>query len=168
MTNPANFSKLLDRPVGSRSNLAQDVGYLWRLVPAPVIASIHGICFGGGLQIALGVSPVFLEPSCPFSVRKSLTPSLPAKADMRICHPSAKLSVMEAKWGLIPDMSASVTLRELVPIDVAKMLTMTARVISGAEARYCLSLHDFAHVACVCDLSLTFALSAEDTILSPR
>jgi len=91
------------------SNLAQDVGYLWRQVPSPVIAAIHGMCYGGGVQIALG-------------------------ADMRYCTPDCKLSIMEAKWGLIPDMSASVTLRELVPIDVAKELTYTGRVISGTEA----------------------------------
>jgi enoyl-CoA hydratase/carnithine racemase len=91
------------------SNLAQDVGYLWRDLPVPVIACLHGSCLGGGLQIALG-------------------------ADIRLVTPDCKLSVMEAKWGLIPDMSASVTLRELVRIDVAKELTMTGRVVSGEEA----------------------------------
>jgi enoyl-CoA hydratase/carnithine racemase len=91
------------------SNLAQDVGYLWRDLPVPVIACLHGMCYGGGMQIALG-------------------------ADIRLATPDCKLSVMEAKWGLIPDMSASVTLRELVRIDVAKELTMTGRVVSGTEA----------------------------------
>lgn len=40
---------------------------------------------------------------------------------------------MEAKWGLIPDMGASITLRELVRIDIAKELTMTGRVITAEE-----------------------------------
>lgn len=93
----------------SKSNLAQDVGYLWRDLKVPVIASIHGMCFGGGLQIALG-------------------------ADMRYCSPDCRFSIMEAKWGIIPDMSASVTLRELVSIDVAKELTYTGRTITGEEA----------------------------------
>jgi enoyl-CoA hydratase/carnithine racemase len=74
-----------------------------------VIAAIHGKCFGGALQIALG-------------------------ADIRLATPDASLSIMEAKWGLIPDMSASVTLRELVRIDVAKELTMTGRIVTGEEA----------------------------------
>ena len=111
-----NIERLLERPSGygrdgasSLGNLAQDVGYLWRDIPVPVIASLHGMCFGGGMQIALG-------------------------ADVRFATPDCKLSIMEAKWGLIPDMSASVTLRELVRIDVAKELTMTGRVITGAEA----------------------------------
>jgi enoyl-CoA hydratase/carnithine racemase len=91
------------------SNLAQDVGYLWRDLPVPVIACLHGMCLGGGLQIALG-------------------------CDIRLATPDCKLSVMEAKWGLIPDMSASVTLRELLRIDVAKELTMTGRVVSGTQA----------------------------------
>ena len=89
-------------------NLAQDVAFLWRSIPIPVIAVLQGMCYGGGMQIALG-------------------------ADIRIATPNCKLSIMEAKWGLIPDMSASITLRELVPIDVAKELTFTGRIINGIE-----------------------------------
>lgn len=107
------MDRLLERPSGyseeSSGNLAQDVGYLWRSLPVPVIAVLHGMCFGGGMQLALG-------------------------ADLRFATPDCKLSIMESKWGLIPDMSASVTLRELVRIDVAKELTMTGRVLSGTQA----------------------------------
>jgi enoyl-CoA hydratase/carnithine racemase len=103
----ASIERLLER--NGKSNLAQDVGYIWRELPIPVIAALHGMCFGGGLQLALG-------------------------ADIRLATPDCKLSIMEAKWGLIPDMSASVTLRELMRIDVAKELTMTGRVFSGTEA----------------------------------
>lgn len=106
---PMNSPKLLDKPAGTPiSNIAQDVGYLWRQLHCPVIASLHGMCFGGGLQIALG-------------------------CDFRIAAPDCKLSIMEAKWGLIPDMSASVSLRELVRLDVAKELAMTGRIITAAE-----------------------------------
>eukprot|EP00310_Coccolithus_braarudii_P023457 CAMPEP_0183340586 /NCGR_PEP_ID=MMETSP0164_2-20130417/7089_1 /TAXON_ID=221442 /ORGANISM="Coccolithus pelagicus ssp braarudi, Strain PLY182g" /LENGTH=299 /DNA_ID=CAMNT_0025510747 /DNA_START=15 /DNA_END=910 /DNA_ORIENTATION=+ len=105
----ANMSKLLERPQGEVSNLAQDVGYLWRRIAAPVIAVTHGVCIGGGFQIALG-------------------------ADMRISTPTCKFSIMEAKWGLIPDMSATVTLPELVPKDVAMELTMSGRVFKADEA----------------------------------
>lgn len=93
----------------SPANLAQRVGWIWREVPAPVICAIHGVCFGGGLQIALG-------------------------ADLRYVHPEAQLSVMEIKWGLVPDMGASKTLLSLVPPDVAKELTFTGRIVSGEEA----------------------------------
>jgi enoyl-CoA hydratase/carnithine racemase len=93
-----------------KRNIFQEVGLCWRDLPVPVIAAIHGNCFGGGMQIALG-------------------------ADFRIAAPDAKLSIMEVKWGLIPDMSGTVTLRELMPIDQAKYLTMTGRVLSGNEAR---------------------------------
>ena len=91
------------------ANLAQAVAYTWRQVPCPVLCCIQGMCFGGGLQIALG-------------------------ADIRLATPDSQLCIMETKWGLIPDMSASVTLRELVRIDVAKELTMTGRIVSGVEA----------------------------------
>lgn len=109
MSYRANMEELLHRPEGEVSNLAQDVGYLWRRIPAPVIAATHGVCLGGGLQIALG-------------------------ADLRVSSPTCKFSVMEAKWGLVPDMSATVTLRELVPKDVALELTMTGRVFDADEA----------------------------------
>lgn len=109
MSAMSNQRELLDRPDGEASNLAQDVGYLWRRVPCPVIAAIHGVCFGGGFQIALG-------------------------ADMRIASPDTKFSVMEAKWGLVPDMSATVTLPELVPRDVAMDLTLTGRIFRADEA----------------------------------
>lgn len=100
---------LLTRDADRLANFAQRVTYDWSLVPAPVIASIHGNCFGGGLQIALG-------------------------ADIRIAAPDAKLSVMEVKWGLVPDMGITQTLPRLVAIDVAKELTFTGRVVSGTDA----------------------------------
>jgi len=74
-----------------------------------VIAAVHGVAFGGGLQIALA-------------------------ADLRLVAPDARLSVMEIRWGLIPDMSGTQTLRHLVRLDVAKELTFTGRIVSGEEA----------------------------------
>jgi enoyl-CoA hydratase/carnithine racemase len=100
---------LLDRPEGRPSNFAQRVSTGWGEVPVPVIAAIHGNCFGGGLQIALG-------------------------ADIRIAAPDATLSVMEARWGLVPDMGITRALPRLVGVDVAKELTFTARRISGEQA----------------------------------
>ena len=91
-------------------NRFQDWSMAWRDVPAPVIACIHGSCFGAGIQLALG-------------------------ADIRIATPDAKISVMESKWGLIPDMGGAALLRELVPIDLAKELAMTGRVLGGSEAQ---------------------------------
>jgi enoyl-CoA hydratase/carnithine racemase len=102
---------LLDRSsADSPANFAQRAAWVWTEVPVPVIAAVHGVAFGGGLQIALG-------------------------ADLRIVAPDAKLSVMEVKWGLIPDMSGTQTLRRLVPLDVAKELTWTGRVLTGVEAK---------------------------------
>ena len=80
-----------------------------RELPQPVIAALHGQVFGGGLQIALG-------------------------ADIRIGAPNAQLSVMEIRWGLIPDLGGSQTLRGLTSQDQAKLLTLTGRVLSGEEA----------------------------------
>jgi enoyl-CoA hydratase/carnithine racemase len=76
----------------------------------PVIAALHGACFGGGLQIALG-------------------------ADIRIAGPDTRLSVMEIKYGLIPDMSLTQMLPRLARIDVAKELTFTGRIVEVEEAQ---------------------------------
>ncbi len=92
-----------------RLNLYQRVGWVWRELPVPVVAALHGRCYGGGLQLALA-------------------------CDFRVASPDCELSVMEAKWGLVPDMTGTVTLRELLPIDLAKRLTMTAEVFSGQRA----------------------------------
>ena len=101
--------KLLWKWLPWRSNLAQVVSTGWRQLNVPVIAAIHGRCWGDGLQIALG-------------------------ADFRIVHPEASLSIMEGKWGLIPDMGANLAVRELVAKDITLKLTMTAEVISAQTA----------------------------------
>jgi len=91
------------------SNAAQQVAMVWREVPVPVIAAVHGVAFGGGLQVALG-------------------------ADIRLVAPDTKLSVMEIKWGLVPDMAGMVLMRELARSDVVRELTFTGRIFSGEEA----------------------------------
>ena len=101
-----SVAKQGDRP----ENHAQRPAYVWKRMPVPVIAAIHGVAYGGGCQIALG-------------------------ADIRFASPDAKMSVMEVKWGLIPDMSITQTLRDLVPLDVAKELTFTGRILTGVEAK---------------------------------
>ncbi len=95
---------------GTKTNLFQEAAYCWRRLSVPVIAVLHGRCYGGGLQVALG-------------------------ADFRFATPDCELSILEAKWGLVPDMTGTVTLRELLPIDQAKLLTMTGRSFSGREAK---------------------------------
>jgi enoyl-CoA hydratase/carnithine racemase len=110
---------LTDPLRGEVPNRFQRAAYDWIRVPVPVIAALHGNCLGGGLQIALA-------------------------ADVRFAAPDARLSVMEVKWGLIPDMSITRTLPRLVGIDVAKELTYTGRIFGGEEA---LRLGVVTHVA---------------------
>ncbi|QDI76433.1 MULTISPECIES: crotonase/enoyl-CoA hydratase family protein [Leisingera] len=113
----ASFAVLAQRDLDSfvmdrthhDANAFQEVAMVWRRVPVPVIAAVHGACFGGGLQIALG-------------------------ADIRIAHPEAKLSVMEMKWGLIPDMGGMALLPRLVRSDVLRRLTYTAEKIEAQQA----------------------------------
>jgi enoyl-CoA hydratase/carnithine racemase len=96
-------------PAGeSPANFAQRAAFVWQEVPVPVIAAVHGVAFGGGLQVAMG-------------------------ADIRFVAPDARLSVMEVKWGLIPDMSGTQTLRHLLRLDVLKELTFTGRIVQGPE-----------------------------------
>lgn len=94
---------------GRITNLAQQVAHGWRELAVPTIAAVHGVALGGGLQIALG-------------------------ADIRIVAPDAELSVLEIRWGLVPDMTGTWTLPRLVGPDVAKELTWTGRRVRGEEA----------------------------------
>jgi enoyl-CoA hydratase/carnithine racemase len=94
---------------GRITHLGQQAAWVWQEIPVPVIAAVHGVALGGGLQVALG-------------------------ADIRIVHPEAQLSVLEIRWGLTPDMTATVTLTGLVRPDVAKELTFTGRMVKGTEA----------------------------------
>ncbi|WP_185757217.1 crotonase/enoyl-CoA hydratase family protein [Nocardia bhagyanarayanae] len=91
------------------TNTFQEACWAWRRLDVPVIAAVHGRCFGGGLQIALA-------------------------ADVRFATPDAEFSVMEAKHGLVPDMTGAATLSRLIGIDKALLLTMTADVVDAAYA----------------------------------
>jgi len=94
---------------GTPANRFQRAAYVWRELPVPVICAIEGVAFGAGLQIALG-------------------------ADLRYATPDAKLSVMEVRWGLIPDLAITVTTSNLVREDRLRELAYTGRVVIGREA----------------------------------
>ena len=91
------------------ANSPQYLGLGWRELPVPVIAAVHGVAFGGGLQLALG-------------------------ADIRLVTADLKMSVMEIKWGLVPDMAGVALMRGLVRDDHARELCYTGRVVLGDEA----------------------------------
>lgn len=94
---------------GSPANYYQSAAYVWRELPVPVIASLHGAVFGAGLQIALG-------------------------ADVRFVSADAKLSIMEIKWGIIPDMGITTTLPGLMAFDKAAEMAWSGRIVDGQEA----------------------------------
>lgn len=94
---------------GSPANFFQSAAYVWRALPVPVIAAIEGVAFGAGLQIALG-------------------------ADIRYATANARLSIMEIKWGIIPDMAITATLRDVMSADRVKQLAYSGRIIAGSEA----------------------------------
>ncbi len=110
MKQPARVLKAFAKFGIKHTNLFQEACWAWRKLPIPVIAVTHGRCYGGGFQIAMA-------------------------ADFRFSTADCLFSVMEIKWGLIPDMTGTVSLRELLPMDVAKELTMTGREFDGIEAR---------------------------------
>ncbi|MDQ6838707.1 MAG: crotonase/enoyl-CoA hydratase family protein [Actinomycetota bacterium] len=97
------------RPGDRDTNHAQHAVRVWAELAVPVIAAVHGVALGGGLQLALG-------------------------ADLRIVAPDARLSVLEVRWGMVPDMTGTWVLPRLVGMDVAKELTWTGRMVSGIEA----------------------------------
>ena len=113
MASMGDPSRRRENPLTTRThgnaNPPQQVAIQWRKLPVPVIAAVHGVCFGGGLQIASG-------------------------ADFRIMTPDARLAVMELKWGLVPDMAGYALWRGTVRDDVLRKLTYTNREFTGTEA----------------------------------
>ncbi|MGI3163211.1 crotonase/enoyl-CoA hydratase family protein [Pseudooceanicola sp. 200-1SW] len=87
-------------------NLYQQLCMVWRALPVPVIAALHGVAFGAGFQLAMA-------------------------ADIRIAHPETKLAIMEAKWGLVPDMGGMVLLPQLIRSDVLRLMTYTAEPVEA-------------------------------------
>lgn len=101
--------RLLEREGDSPANLAQRACWVWSELPVPVVAAIRGAAFGGGLQLALA-------------------------CDLRLVAADARMSVMEIRYGLVPDMTASKTLLRLVRDDLARELVYTGRVVEADEA----------------------------------
>lgn len=111
-----NFATRLDEirkeiltPGPTGANRFQRPCTIWSELDVPVIAVVEGVAFGAGMQLALG-------------------------ADFRIASPEARLSIMEAKWGLIPDMGITQSLPKLLPADQAKRLIMTAEILGASQA----------------------------------
>ena len=129
-----------DKPTYDTAQAAgQQAVYVWQEVPVPVIAAVQGHALGGGFQLAMG-------------------------ADIRYVHPEAKLSVLEIRWGLIPDMCGTQLLHRLVGLDVAKELALTGRMVSGEEAgRIGLATH-----VSETPLEDALALAAEIAAKSPQ
>lgn len=128
---------LTDRTHGN-ANLFQQVALQWRKLPVPVIAAVHGVCFGGGLQIAGG-------------------------ADIRVIDPAARLSVTELKWGIVPDMGGFALWRGLVREDVLRLLTYSNAEFTGDEAL----AYGFATVAAADPVARATAIAAEIATRSP-
>lgn len=102
-------AELRTRSENDRGNKFQRPTVAWQDLKVPVIAAIEGVAFGGGIQLALA-------------------------ADFRFAAPDARLSIMEAKWGIIPDMGISQSLPQLLRADIAKELIMTGRILDATEA----------------------------------
>ncbi|MBR0757198.1 crotonase/enoyl-CoA hydratase family protein [Bradyrhizobium jicamae] len=99
----------LGRRTHGIANWAQHLVWLWRELPVPVIAAVHGIAFGGGFQLMLG-------------------------ADLRYLAPGTRCAIIEAKWGLVPDMAGTQLMRHLAREDIVRELTYTARIFPAEEA----------------------------------
>lgn len=110
LSSSKNAMKLLWKWLPGQPNLAQRVSVNWRKLTVPVIMVLHGRCWGGGMQIALG-------------------------GDFRIAAPDTKLAIMENKWGLIPDMGGTLAMRETIAADHAMELSMTAKEIDAQQAQ---------------------------------
>ena len=106
---PGGENRDLTKRTHGQANFPQQAVWGWRQLPVPVIAAVHGVAFGGGFKLSLG-------------------------ADMRFLSADARMSIMEIKWGLVPDMAGTPILASLVRDDILRDLTYTGRIFSAQEA----------------------------------
>ena len=110
LNNPKNTAFAAWELIKPGQSLFQKAFLIWQNLPIPVIAAIEGYCFGAGMQLALA-------------------------ADIRVAHPATKMSIMESRWGLVPDMGLTRSLKGLIGLDLAKELTLTARIFDATYAK---------------------------------
>ena len=110
LNNPKNTAYAAWELIKPGQSLFQKAFLIWQDLPVPVIAAIEGFCFGAGMQLALA-------------------------ADIRIAHPKTQMSIMESRWGLVPDMGLSRTMKGIIGLDLAKELTLTARIFDANYAK---------------------------------
>jgi len=110
LLDPENPQLVLSDRTHGLSNALQHVVWIWRRLSVPVFVAIDGVAFGGGLQIALG-------------------------GDCRYATARSQFSIMEMKWGLIPDMGSTQIMRHLVRDDVIRELTYTAKIFGAEQAK---------------------------------
>ena len=110
LNNPKNTAFAAWELIKPGQSLFQKAFLIWQNLPIPVIAAIEGFCFGAGMQLALA-------------------------ADIRIATPTTKMSIMESRWGLVPDMGLTRSLKGLIGVDLAKELTLTARIFDAEYAK---------------------------------
>ena len=125
----------LEKRTHGIANRPQQAVWGWRQLRVPVIAAVHGVALGGGFQVMLG-------------------------SDIRFVHPETKLSILEVKWGLVPDMSSTALMRLFARDDVVRELTYTGRIFSGTEA------HELGFATHVSDTPLEDALTLAREIAS--
>ena len=110
LNNPKNRAYAAWELIKPGQSLFQKAFLIWQELPVPVIAAIEGYCFGAGMQLALA-------------------------ADIRIAHPKTQMSIMETRWGLVPDMGLTRSIKGIIGVDLAKELSLTARVFDGDYAK---------------------------------
>jgi enoyl-CoA hydratase/carnithine racemase len=97
-------------PAFERSVAAWQEGYLWLRDPGIVsVAAVQGHAIGAGFQLALA-------------------------CDLRILADDAKLCMKEPALGLVPDLTGTKSLTDLVGVSRALELCLTSRTVSAAEA----------------------------------
>ena len=110
LNNPKNRAYAAWELLKPGQSLFQKAFLIWQQLPVPVIAALEGFCFGAGMQLALA-------------------------ADIRIAHPKTQMSIMESRWGLVPDMGLTRSLKGVIGLDLAKELTLTARIFDAEYAK---------------------------------
>ncbi|HMK85844.1 MAG TPA: enoyl-CoA hydratase/isomerase family protein [Steroidobacteraceae bacterium] len=95
-----------DKPLGYKARIIERLA----LLKLPVVAAVHGVCFTGGLELALA-------------------------CDFILADTSARFADTHGKWGLVGAWGMTQRLPRRVGLPQAKRMMLTSREVSAVEAK---------------------------------
>jgi len=108
----ADIKEMLPNGPSDAEGMVRDIRTLYSAIhnfPRPVIAFIDGLCFGGGVELAIA-------------------------CDLRIATDRSQFGLPEVTLGILPGGGGTARLAAMIGVNAARRLCMTGKAIDASEA----------------------------------